>query len=258
MACWLIISSTPSSQPDSPLPMSGIDRWILSAEAFCLRKKFPRCISSALRTGVLLPPEDGFRQMIGSFGVVPLRRPHLRATVLIGQRSPRVAQPILYEDCAVCGVNRVELLTVGADRRLVIVALLGRHLVWYEHLNVPSTIGTAIPKWEQHDARSLAVRAGARLVFQPPTSYVPPFSVMIHHKSHVTDVQIRRNASLAFRTGPDRPARMVGVFCGDCGGAYQQHWLVGARLSRPTPLAAALVVVFYLGLLPCLTRRFLF
>jgi len=203
MACWLIISSTPSSQPDSPLPMSGIDRWILSAEAFCLRKKFPRCISSALRTGVLLPPEDGFRQMIGSFGVVPLRRPHLRATVLIGQRSPRVAQPILYEDCAVCGVNRVELLTVGADRRLVIVALLGRHLLWYEHLNVPSTIGTAIPKWEQHDARSLAVRAGARLVFQPPTPYVPPFSVMIHHKSHVTDVQIRRATSLAFRgTGP--------------------------------------------------------
>ena len=48
--------------------MSGIDRRILSAEAFCLRKKLPRCISSALRTGVLLPPEDGFRQMIGSFG----------------------------------------------------------------------------------------------------------------------------------------------------------------------------------------------
>jgi hypothetical protein len=105
---------------------------------------------------------------------------------------------------------------------------------------------------------SLTVRAGARLVFQPPTPYVPPFSVMIHHKSHVMDVQIRRGASFAFRTGPDRPARMVGVFCGDCGGAYQQHWLVGARLSWPTPLAAALVVVFCFGLLPCLTRRFLF
>src|SRR6516162_7975709 len=52
---------TPSFQPDSPLPMSGIDRWILPPEAFCLRKKFPRCIASALRTGVLLPPEDGLR-----------------------------------------------------------------------------------------------------------------------------------------------------------------------------------------------------
>ena len=39
-------------------------------------------------------------------------------------------------------------------------------------------------------------------------------------------------ASLAFRTGPDRPARMVGVFCGDCGGACQHHCFVsGARLS---------------------------
>ena len=47
--------------------MSGIDRWILPPEAFCLRKKFPRCIASALRTGVLLPPEDGLRQMIGSY-----------------------------------------------------------------------------------------------------------------------------------------------------------------------------------------------
>ena len=48
--------------------MSGIGRWILPPEAFCLRKKFPKCIASALRTGVLLPPGDGLRQMIGSFG----------------------------------------------------------------------------------------------------------------------------------------------------------------------------------------------
>ena len=40
--------------------MSGIDRWILPPEAFCL-----------LRTGVLLPPEDGLRQMIGSFSGTP-------------------------------------------------------------------------------------------------------------------------------------------------------------------------------------------
>ena len=48
--------------------MSGIDRWILPPEVFCLRKKSPRCIASALRTGVLLPPEDGLRQMIRSSG----------------------------------------------------------------------------------------------------------------------------------------------------------------------------------------------
>jgi hypothetical protein len=51
--------------------MSGIDRWILPLEAICIRKKFPSCIASALRTGVLLPPEDGLRQMIGSFGETP-------------------------------------------------------------------------------------------------------------------------------------------------------------------------------------------
>jgi hypothetical protein len=45
-----------------------------------------------------------------------------------GQRSPGVAQPVLYEDFAVRRVNRVELLTVGADCRLVSVALVGGHL----------------------------------------------------------------------------------------------------------------------------------
>jgi hypothetical protein len=58
---FLIISSTPSFQPDSPLPMIEIDRRILPPEAFCLRKKFPTYIVSALRTGVLLPPEDDLR-----------------------------------------------------------------------------------------------------------------------------------------------------------------------------------------------------
>ena len=37
----------------------------------------------------------------------------------------------------------MELLTAGADYHLVSVALVGSHL-WHGHLNVPSTIGTAI------------------------------------------------------------------------------------------------------------------
>src|SRR5262249_60245309 len=41
------------------------------------------------------------------------------------QRSPGVAQSVLYEDFAVCRIDRVELLTVGADCRLVSVALVG-------------------------------------------------------------------------------------------------------------------------------------
>jgi len=61
-----IISLTPFFQPDWPLPTSGIDRGIHLPEAFCLRKKFATCIASVLRTGVLLPPENGLRQWIGS------------------------------------------------------------------------------------------------------------------------------------------------------------------------------------------------
>src|SRR6516164_6993775 len=50
---WLLISSTPSFQPDSLPPMSGIDRWLLPPEAFCLRKKFPRCISFSCFCSIL-------------------------------------------------------------------------------------------------------------------------------------------------------------------------------------------------------------
>src|SRR6516225_725362 len=33
--------------------MSGIDRWLLPPEAFCLRKKFPRCISFSCFCSIL-------------------------------------------------------------------------------------------------------------------------------------------------------------------------------------------------------------
>ncbi len=58
-------------------------------------------------------------------------------------RSPWVAQPILCQNLAVRRINRVELLTIRADRRVVSVAVVGSHL-WYGHLNVPPTIGTVI------------------------------------------------------------------------------------------------------------------
>ena len=63
--------------------MNEIDRWILPPEAFCLRKKFPRCIASALRTGALLPPEDGLRQVIGPFGGTTYKALELRQKVAI-------------------------------------------------------------------------------------------------------------------------------------------------------------------------------
>ena len=47
---------------------------------------------------------------------------------MAARRSPGVAQPVPYEDFAVRRVNRVELLTVGADCRLVIVVLVGGYL----------------------------------------------------------------------------------------------------------------------------------
>ena len=75
--------------------------------------------------------------------------------------SPRVAQPVLYEDFAVRRVNRVELLTVGADCRLVSVPLAGGYLR-YERLNVPPAIGTAITEWEHSIEPSLVERSSSK------------------------------------------------------------------------------------------------
>jgi hypothetical protein len=99
---------------------------------------------------------------------------------LDGERSPGVAQPVLYEDFTVRRINRVELLTVGTDRRLVSVLLVGGCL-WHEGLNVPSTIGTAITEWEQcctskrvglgaifGEAVQLFAKLNARRQFKPP------------------------------------------------------------------------------------------
>jgi hypothetical protein len=60
----------------------------------------------------------------------------------VRNRSPRVAQLVRCNDFAVQRVYRVELLTVGADPRLVSVAPVGGHF-FYERLDVPTTIGAA-------------------------------------------------------------------------------------------------------------------
>jgi hypothetical protein len=58
------ISSMHFFQLDSPLPTSRTGPGILRPEEHYVREKSPKYIVSAPRTGVLLPLEDGLRQMI--------------------------------------------------------------------------------------------------------------------------------------------------------------------------------------------------
>jgi len=69
----LIISSTPSFQPDSPLPTNRTGRRIPPLEEFYVREKFPRYTCSVRGAGVLLPLEDDSRQMICTPGETPYR-----------------------------------------------------------------------------------------------------------------------------------------------------------------------------------------